>query len=136
MKIQNIFRTSTIAVGIAAAALFLASSVHAQEIVNSEFSDGPNVTSFQQPTTGAQVSAESTAADANTAVPPTVAISTPVVTEEALVSLGKSAERWLIGSSLFGLAMLALYAIAEIRRANHEMDIQARTPLARGVALY
>jgi hypothetical protein len=65
-----------------------------------------------------------------------VAISTPVVTEEALVSLGKSAERWLIGSSLFGLAMLALYAIAEIRRANHEMDIQARTPLARGVALY
>ena len=136
MKIQNIIRTSTIAAGIAAAALLLAGSVHAQEIVNTEFSDGPYVASFPQPTTtAAPVIAESTAADANTAVPPTVAISTPVVTEQAMVSFENSAERWLIVSSLFGIAMLAVYAVTEVRRANRGMDLQARTPLTRRAAV-
>lgn len=140
MKIQNIIRTSTIAVGIAAGALFLASSVRAQEIVNTEFSDGPNVASFSQPAASnaaaAQpLSAESTAADANTAVPPAMTISTPVVSEQALVSFENSAERWLIVSLMFGGAMLAVYAVAEVRRANREMNLQARTPLTRGAAL-
>jgi hypothetical protein len=136
MKIQNIIRTSTIAVGIAAAALFLAGSVHAQEITNTEFSDGPYVASFPQPTNAVvPVPAESAAADANTAVPPTVAISTPVVTEQAMVSFENSAARWLIVSSLFGIAMLAVYAVAEVRRANRGMNLQARTPLTRRAAL-
>jgi len=136
MKIQNIIRTSTIAVGIAAAALFLAGSVHAQEITNTEFSDGPYVASFPQPTNSVvPVPAESAAADANTAVPPTVAISTPVVTEQAMVSFENSAARWLIVSSLFGIAMLAVYAVAEVRRANRGMNLQARTPLTRRAAL-
>ena len=136
MKIQNIIRTSTIAVGIAAAALFLAGSVHAQEITNTEFSDGPYVASFPQPTNAVvPVPAESAAADANTVVPPTVAISTPVVTEQAMVSFENSAERWLIVSSLFGIAMPAVYAVAEVRRANRGMNLQARTPLTRRAAL-
>jgi len=140
MKIQSIIRTSTIAVGIAAAALFLASSVHAQEIVNTEFSDGPNVAAFPQPSTTtaaatSPLSAESTTADANTAVPPAMTISTPVVTEQALVSFENSAERWLIVSLMFGGAMLVVYAIAEVRRANRETYLRARTSLTRGAAL-
>ena len=140
MKIQSIIRTSTIAVGIAAAALFLASSVHAQEIVNTEFSDGPNVAAFPQPSTTtaaatSPLSAESTTADANTAVPPAMTISTPVVTEEAMVSFENSAERWLMVSSVFGLAMLAVYAVAELRRANREMSMPARTSLTGRAAL-
>jgi hypothetical protein len=143
MKIQNIIRTSTIAVGIAAAALFLASSVRAQEIVNTEFSDGPYVATFSQPATTtaaapAPVSAEATTttADANTAISPTVMASTPFVTEQAMVSFEKSAERWLIVSLMFGGAMLVIYAIAEVRRANRETYLRARTPLTRGAALY
>lgn len=142
MKIQNIIRTSTIAVGIAAAALFLASSVRAQEIVNTEFSDGPNVATFSQPATTAAVTAPASAeattttADANTAVSPTVMASTPFVTEQAMVSFEKSAERWLIVSLLFGGAMLVVYAIAEVRRVNRETYLRARTPLTRGAALY
>lgn len=135
MKIQNILRTSAIAVGIAAAALFLASSVRAQEIVNTEFSAGPNVTAFSQPAATAPVSAESTMADTNTAVPPAMTVSAPVVTEQALVSFENSAERWLIVSLMFGGAMLVVYAIAEVRRANREMYLRARTPLTRGAAL-
>jgi len=130
MRIQNMIRTSAIAVGIAAAALFLASSVRAQEIVNTEFSDGPNVVTFPQPTTTV-----ATAADANTTVTPMVAISTPVVTEQALVSFENSAERWLIVSLMFGGAMLVVYAIAEVRRANRETYLRARTSLTRGAAL-
>jgi len=130
MRIQNMIRTSAIAVGIAAAALFLASSVRAQEIVNTEFSDGPNVATFPQPTTTV-----ATAADANTTVTPMVAISTPVVTEEAMVSFENSAERWLMVSSVFGLAMLAVYAVAELRRANREMSMPARTSLTGRAAL-
>jgi hypothetical protein len=142
MKIQNIIRTSTIAVGIAAAALFLAGSVHAQEIVNTEFSDGPNVVAFSQPATTvaaatAPVSAESitASADANTAISPTAMASTPFVAEQAMVSFEKSAKRWLIISLMFGGAMLAVYAIAVVRRANREMVLRTRTPLTREAAL-
>jgi hypothetical protein len=142
MKIQNIIRTSTIAVGIAAAALFLAGSVRAQEIVNTEFSDGPNVVAFSQPATTAAtatapVSAEAvtTTADANTAISPTVTTPTPFVAEQAVVSFEKSAELWLIVSLMFGGAMLAVYAIAVVRRANREMVLRARTPLTREAAL-
>jgi hypothetical protein len=119
MKVQNIFRMQAGLIGLGAL-LFLASSAPAQEIVNTSFSDGPNVTTFDQPTTPAagQVSAAgSTAVNANASAP-AVEVSAPVVAEGAVVSFEDSAERWLIASAFFGIMMLAIYALAEVRRAR------------------
>lgn len=120
MKIQNILRTQTIVIAIGAALLFFAGTVHAQEITNTEFNDGPYVAAFPQPAASAAVASASTAGDAN-AVTPAIAIPAPVVTEEAVVSLGASAERSMLAASLFAIAMLAVYAIAEVRRAHRNL---------------
>jgi hypothetical protein len=119
MKVQNIFRMQAMVIGLGAA-LFLASSAPAQEIVNTSFSDGPNVATFNQPTTPAagQVSAAGTTAVNANASAPAVETAAPVVVEEAVVSLEDSAQRWLIASAFFGVMMLAIYALAEVRRAR------------------
>jgi hypothetical protein len=126
MKFQNIFRMQAIVIGLGAA-LFLASPAPAQEIVNTSFNDGPNVTSFDQPTTpaAAQVTAAQSAAGKSTTSAPAVAAAAPVVKNEAVVAVENSAERWVIISSFFGILMLALYALAEIRRARKSTDRSA-----------
>jgi hypothetical protein len=122
MKVQNIFRMQAIVIGLGAA-LFLASPAPAQEIVNTSFNDGPNVTSFDQPTApaAAQVTAAQPAAANSTAS----AIAAPVVRNEAPVTVENSAERWVIISSFFGVMMLALYALAEVRRARKSTNRSA-----------
>jgi hypothetical protein len=119
MNVQNIFRMQAIVIGLGAA-LFLASPAPAQEIVNTSFNDGPNVTSFDQPAApaAAQVTAAQPAAANSNASAPAIAAAAPVVTNKALVSVENSAERWVIISSFFGVMMLALYALAEVRRAR------------------
>ncbi len=133
MKIQNILRTQAIVIGFGAA-LLLANVAPAQEIVNTEFNDGPYVTSFPQPTvpvaTTSTAPAPTLAASDATATP-VIAVSTPVVIDQAVVSFGNSAERWLIASSLFGLALLAVYAVAEVRRANRNLTESPSSPFRR-----
>jgi hypothetical protein len=128
MKVRNILRTQAIVIGFGAA-LLLANSAPAQEIVNSTFNDGPNVASFDQPVAKSVTlgtSDETTAVQGNSgAVEASVA--TPIVSNEAVTAMENSAERWLIAASLCGLLMLAVYAVAEVRRANrNEME---RSPL-------
>jgi len=130
MKIQNILRTQAIVIGVGAAFLFLATPAKSQEIVNSEFSDGPNVTNF------AQSAADTTNAAVATPAPSTsntmnsntqfasVAIPTPVVTEEAMVSASDSTERWLIAFCVLAIAMLGVYAWGEVRRGNRKGNPQ------------
>ncbi|HKN26105.1 MAG TPA: hypothetical protein VJX72_14750 [Candidatus Acidoferrum sp.] len=135
MKIQNILRTQAIVIGFGAA-LLLSSPAPAQEIVNTQFDDGPYVTTFAQPspTVTTDVAPASTVADAST-VSPAIAIPTPVVTDEAVVSLENSAAYGLITSALFGLALLAVFAVGEFRRANRNLTESPSSPLRRRVAL-
>jgi hypothetical protein len=118
MKAQNIIRMQAIVIGLGAA-LMLASSTPAQEIANTSFNDGPNVAAFEQPTTtaAAQVSAAPAAVNAPASAP-AAAVAVPVAAEEAMVSFENSAERWLIAASFFGIMMLAVYAVAEVRRSR------------------
>jgi hypothetical protein len=128
MKVRNILRMQAIVIGFGAA-LLLASSAPAQEIVNSTFNDGPNVASFDQPTEKNVTLGTSQAANATDANAGAVeaAVSTPIVSNEAVTAMENSAERWLIAASLCGLLMLAVYAVAEVRRVNrNEME---RSPL-------
>lgn len=117
MKIQNIFRQA-IAIGFGVAVLW-ASTVpaQAQEIVNTEFPDGPYVSSFQQNTANLPPVAAATAnaVPANNAFTP-AAVPTPAVAEQAVVSMSDYLRDTLIASSFFGLLLFVVYAIAEIRR--------------------
>lgn len=135
MKVQNILRTQAIVIGFGAA-LLLSSPAPAQEIVNTQFDDGPYVTTFAQPSTTVTTAAApaSTVADSNT-VSPAIAIPTPVVADEAVVSLENSAVYGLITSALLGLAVLAVFALAEFRRANRNLTESPSSPLRRRAAL-
>ena len=117
MKIQNILRLSaTVAFGLA----FLwasAAPVHAQEIVNTEFPNGPYVSSFQQTAATLPPAAPATASavPANNVLTP-AAVPTPAVAEQAVLSASDYLRDTLIASSFFGLLLFAAYAIAEVRR--------------------
>jgi hypothetical protein len=130
MKMQNIIRMQAMVMGFGAA-LVLASAVHAQEIVNTEFNDGPNVAAFQQPADTPAVTATPAAAASSHAVTPSGAVATPVVTEAALDSFEGSARRWLVASVFFGIAMLTVYALAEIRRSTRKLTERPSSHLNR-----
>jgi hypothetical protein len=118
MKIQNLLRTQTIGIAVAAAFLFFAGTAQAQEITNTEFNDGPFVVAFPQPTTSAAAVTTITSATGTDAVNTAIANPAPVVAEQAIVALEPSAERSMLAAALFAIALLALYVLGEVRRAN------------------
>jgi hypothetical protein len=117
MKIQNILRHAT-TIGFAVALLWASTvPVHAQEIVNTEFPNGPYVSSFDQTAANVPPAAPATAnaVPANNVLTP-AAVPTPAVAEQAVLSASDYIRDTLIASSLFGLLLFVVYAIAEIRR--------------------
>jgi hypothetical protein len=133
MKVQNIFRMQAIVIGFGAA-LLLASAAPAQEIVNTEFNDGPNVAAFPQPAV-TQVATTTPAAASSEAVTPSGAVAAPAVTETAAVSFEGSARRWLVASAFFGVAMLTVYALAEIRRSARKLTERTSSHFNRSAAV-
>jgi hypothetical protein len=127
------FRTQMILTGLGAALLF-AGSVKAQEITNTEFSDGPYVTAFAQPTqsVSAQVTPASTPVmNEYRAMDAVAAISMPVVSDDGTLA-SSEIERWAVaGILLVGLVVILFYcaselnALAELKRANR--SLRART---------
>lgn len=117
MKFQNILRTQAIVIGFGAA-LFFASSAPAQEIVNTEYPDGPYVTNFDQPAASAPATVSASAAASSASWNPSVTNPAPVVYSRAISALESSAEQGLLYSSILGAALLALYPLAEILGAR------------------
>jgi len=133
MKMQNIIRVQVVMVGLGAALLF-ASKAQSQEIVNTEFNDGPYVAAYDQPTTIAQSIAApqaKMASDANTAV----VAATPVAVDEAMVFVGTTLERLLIAASFIGLSLYVIFAFSELRRSDRELYMRRRRTLTRRAAL-
>lgn len=132
MKIQNILRHAA-AIGFGVALLSASTvPVHAQEIVNTEFPNGPYVSSFDQTAANvpATASSRATAAPADNALTP-AAVPTAAVAEQAVVSVSDYIRDTLIASSFFGMLLFAVYAIAEVRRSA----LPTRPRLSRGAAL-
>lgn len=132
MKNQNILRHAT-AIGFGLALLWASTiPVHAQEIVNTEFPSGPYVESFDQTAANvpATAPATATAVPADNALAP-AAVPTPAIAEQAVVSASDYLRDTLIASSLFGLLLFAVYAIAEVRRSA----LATRSHFTRGAAL-
>jgi len=133
MKMQNIIRMQAVVIGLGAA-LLIASKAQAQEIVNTEFNDGPYVTAYDQPTTTAQAIATPQAKMATDASP-TVVAAAPVVVDEAMVAVGTTLERLLIAASFLGLSLYVVYAFSELRRSDRELYMRRRQTLTRRAAL-
>ena len=120
MKLQMILRMQAVVIGFAGV-LLLASSVPAQEIVNTNFADGPNVTPFAQPSAAPVASDLRATAEEPPAAMAAAMISEPPVVRETGISLRTTLEGWLITSFLLGIAIVALYALSEAKRANRDL---------------
>jgi hypothetical protein len=132
MKIQNILRMNAVAIGFAAALFLATTPVRSQEITNAEFPEGPYATAYAQPTAELQQAA-APVTEATTPQAPAAVVSTPVVSNTQLESMVTTAGDWMLASALLGLALIGLYAIAEIRRANRSS--RPRPPLTRSIAV-
>ncbi len=121
MKIQNILRAQAAMIGFAGM-LLLASSAPAQEITNSEWPDGKNVSAPAQ--------AKPAANDLNVAaanagsVAGTAAVAQPVAVQEA--SVAPSAEVWMVAAVLAFFAMFAMLLRAATRRGNRKLEMRVR----------
>jgi hypothetical protein len=128
MEFRKMFRGQLILAGLAAA-LFFTPAAHSQEITNTEFNDGPYVTTFAQPD-GAQPSAQ--------AVPVPVAV--PSVNEVAAIQASLSTPQvalidspWVAaGLTVILLAAIALTAVGESKRIRRNTYSGRRTPSYRG----
>ena len=128
MRFQKMLRTQMIIAGLGAALLF-AGSVKAQEITNTEFSDGPYVTAFAKPTAAvsAQVTPASTPVINEDQATSAAMISMPVVSDNGTLASSEF-ERWAVAGILFvGLVVILFYcaaelsALAELKRANRSL---------------
>jgi hypothetical protein len=117
MKMQNILRIQAITFGLGAA-LLLSTPSKAQEIVNTEFPDGPYVTTFAQPSAKTAQTAATTPMTNNANTTPALTASAAPVATEELASISKPTESWLLASLPFALALLVVSISAWVRRSN------------------
>ena len=139
MTFAKMLRTQLIVAGFGAA-LIMAGSVKAQEITNTEFSDGPFVVAFAQQ--AQPVSAQATPAVApvmteSQAVQAMAAVSMPIVPDDATLLASSELERWAVAGTLFiALAVIAYYCISELsalvslKRANRSLRARTATRMA------
>jgi hypothetical protein len=122
------------------AALLMTGAARAQEIENTNFDDGPNVTKFAQPQHSDFVVAPATAATPAAATS-TSATDVPVTTREAALSVLAPIEGWMIAFLLLCIALIATYAVSELRaisqlrQARRNLNARMRSHLDRRVAL-
>jgi hypothetical protein len=120
MKLRMVLQMQTVVIGLAGV-LMLASSLPAQEIVNTSFDDGPNVTLIAQATAAPVASDLGSSTEEPEAAISAAMISEPVVVREGGITLWTSLEGWLITGFLLGIAIVALYALSEAKRANRDL---------------
>ena len=119
MKIQKIFCTHTVMIGVAAA-LFLASSAPAQEIENTRWDEGPNVVAVQQPAPAATNDLKASALDSSASN--SAAIAKPIATQESMVSRLNPVEGWAIALALVFAALLAPYRLVQTKRPRQNSE--------------
>jgi hypothetical protein len=119
MKFDTTLRNALVLAGLTAAVALSPARSKAQEITNTQFNDGANVTALAQPT-AYQQSASRAALTGTDAVPAGEPIAR---TQQASVLQvpEKASEVRIITSLLICGSLLALYAFAEARRANRNL---------------
>jgi hypothetical protein len=134
MKLQNIFRTRVVVMGIAAACL-LAGGARSQEIENTVWADSANVEAFPQRVHVAVTNDVSTVATNSVQTDTAAVIAQTSVVNEGVVSGGAAREAWVIAIAIMLMAPFAVLLLAKVRRAKQ--SVQARAYHSKGsAALY
>ena len=120
MKFENIIRKGLVIAGFVTV-MSLPATVHAQEITNTQFNDGPNVTALAQPTPAqdANASAPATLTGAQ-AMRASASISTASDSQQADVLEAPAPPRnpWVVASMSLGLGLITLVSFREMKRVN------------------
>jgi hypothetical protein len=124
MKIQNIFRTHVVVMGLAAAFL-LAGGARTQEIENTVWADSASIESFAQPVHVAVTDDVNTVATNSIDADAAAVIAEPSVIKVAAVPAYAAREAWLIAMSILLMAPLAVLLLAKVRRVKQ--SVNART---------
>jgi hypothetical protein len=126
MKFSKMVRWQLILAGLATA-LYFAPAAQSQEITNTPFADGPNVTTFAQPEAAqpsAQLPAQATAPAATEATPVQASLTTQ---RTALID-----SPWVAaGLTLLLFTVIAVYAIGDSKRVRRETYVGRRYPSYR-----
>jgi len=120
MKYQNAFKTFAVVMGFAAISI-LAGSARAQEIENTRWDDGPNVVPYEQPAPSGVEDTYGTAAAAVPARESSAPVVKKIAAQQASVAEWDIAENWVFSSLLVFTAVIALYALAEAKRATRNL---------------
>ena len=127
MKFQKMLRTHMVITGLGAVLLF-AGSAKAQEITNTEFSDGPYVTAFAQPAQPVSAQASPASTPGSQTMQTLAAVSMPVAPDDGGVVASSEVESWIVAGLLFiALGIIMFYcaselsALAELKRANRSL---------------
>jgi len=118
MKFQTLIRTQFAIAGLGAA-LLLPATVQSQEITNTVFNEGPNVVALEQSASVQAPVANSTSASTNSVEPIKVTTNWPA--EQAGFTQVRSSATWETPVLLVCVAVLALYALVEAKRANRNL---------------
>lgn len=117
MNLRNMIRWNALVLGTAAL-LFCTATVHAQEIVNTAWNDGPATVASPQSGAAPAANPANPTATEPVSMSPGTAVAKPVATREAAVTQWAAVEIWMLGALLTCTAIVALYALFEARRAN------------------
>jgi hypothetical protein len=112
MKFQNILRTPLLAFSLGAA-LLLAGYAKAQEIVNTEFEDGPYVVPFSQPVYLEATPASTPVMVESQAIQAMGVISGPAIPDANRIQ-SSVLERWLAALLLVVAGLLAMFILVEL----------------------
>jgi hypothetical protein len=135
MKIENIIRMQGIVIALGAA-LLLASSVHAQEIDNVSFDEGPNSIPMGQ-AVPAPAPTASTPAATNLPVPNVKDVAAAqLVTADLVESRITPVDRWFLASLLTCIALGALYLRASANRRKYGIRHRSASPADSRTSLY
>jgi hypothetical protein len=127
MEFNNVIRKGLVFAGFSIALVLLPGSVSAQEITNTEFSDGPNVAAFAQPA----ASQKMTDVAATPAVPSTETASSVTATPVTSASLEPAAAQqndeatsarliWT-GATLIWIGAIGMYLYGPAKRFAQEL---------------
>jgi hypothetical protein len=99
----------------------LPASAKAQEIINTQFNDGPNVTTLAQPS-AQQTQVATSTMPSSQALQASESIGSSVRSEQAsLIQVPAPSDGWVTASLLVGVAAIVLYALIEAKRANRTL---------------
>ena len=127
MKFNSMIRQGMVLAGLTAAMVVLPGTVKAQEITNTEFSDGPNVVAIEQPTANAHEDVTVTMLAPEQAMSANQAIAGAAEGESMTEEEAPRPSAWATFLLTLCVGLIALYTLISADRASRNMGHRVST---------